>query len=281
MINVNVYLAQSLIHDELILKDKNVIVIDALRATSTIHTALENSAKEVIPTENIMVAARVSKGLGNSLLCGERNGKIIEGFNLGNSPFEYPENVVKGKSLIFSTTNGALAIVKSKFAKNSILASFLNLSAVVDYIIELNQDITIICSGKLNDYCIEDSLVAGLIIWKLIQLKDKNFVSLKDSGYSCYQLAKNLAVKSGSIDTVKLLCQLKKTEHGKFLISLGFEEDIVYCSDLDKYKTIPVFKNNIIKLKDKFETEAAEKSKMKRVNISNKLSPKIEPKKQK
>ena len=100
------------------LKDRNVIVIDVLRASSTILTALVNQAKEIIPAESVSVAARISKGLGNSVLCGERNGKIIEGFKLGNSPFEYTTDAVKGKTLIFSTTNGTISVTKSKFAKN-------------------------------------------------------------------------------------------------------------------------------------------------------------------
>ena len=111
-------MSQSLVPDELTLKDKNVVVVDVLRASSTILTALVNGAKEVIPAENVSVAARISKGLGNSVLCGERNGKVIEGFKLGNSPFEYTPEIVKSKSLVFSTTNGTVAISKSKFAKS-------------------------------------------------------------------------------------------------------------------------------------------------------------------
>jgi len=140
LINITVYLTQSLVTDELVLKDRNVVVVDVLRASSTILTALVNGAKEVIPAESSSVAARISKGSGNSLLCGERNGKIIEGFNLGNSPFEYAEDTVKGKTLIFSTTNGTVSIIKSRFAKNCIIAGFMNMNAVVDYLAELNED---------------------------------------------------------------------------------------------------------------------------------------------
>lgn len=270
MVNISVYLSQSLVPDELTLKDKNVVVVDVLRASSTILTALVNGAKEVIPAENVSVAARISKGLGNSILCGERNGKVIEGFKLGNSPFEYSAEKIKAKSLVFSTTNGTVAISKSKYAKSCILASFLNLSAVVEHLSALNEDFTIVCSGKLNDFCVEDSVYAGLLIAKLFELNTKSNYSLLDSGYISYQLAKQLIYKNSKPDQHRVLNMFKKSEHGKYLISLGFEKDLEYCSQIDSLIHLPTFKNNIIKLKATFDSEATEKSKMKRINISNK-----------
>lgn len=270
MVNISVYLSQSLVPDELTLKDKNVVVVDVLRASSTILTALVNGAKEVIPAENVSVAARISKGLGNSILCGERNGKVIEGFKLGNSPFEYSTEKIKAKSLVFSTTNGTVAISKSKYAKSCILASFLNLSAVVEHLSGLNEDFTIVCSGKLNDFCVEDSVYAGLLIAKLFELNTKSNYSLLDSGYISYQLAKQLIYKNSKPDQHRVLNMFKKSEHGKYLISLGFEKDLEYCSQIDSLIHLPTFKNNIIKLKATFDSEATEKSKMKRINISNK-----------
>jgi len=270
LVNISVYLSQSLVPDELTLKDKNVVVVDVLRASSTILTALVNGAKEVIPAENVSVAARISKGLGNSILCGERNGKVIEGFKLGNSPFEYSTEKIKAKSLVFSTTNGTVAISKSKYAKSCILASFLNLSAVVEHLSGLNEDFTIVCSGKLNDFCVEDSVYAGLLIAKLFELNTKSNYSLLDSGYISYQLAKQLIYKNSKPDQHRVLNMFKKSEHGKYLISLGFEKDLEYCSQIDSLIHLPTFKNNIIKLKATFDSEATEKSKMKRINISNK-----------
>lgn len=270
MINIGVYLSQSLVPDELTLKDKNVVVVDVLRASSTILTALVNGAKEVIPAESVSVAARISKGLGNSVLCGERNGKVIEGFKLGNSPFEYTSENVKSKSLIFSTTNGTVAIAKSKYAKSCVLASFLNLSTVIQHLLAINEDFIIVCSGKLNDFCVEDSVIAGLIIAKLFEANGKANYTLLDSGYISYQLAKQLIYKNSKPDQHRVLNMFKKSEHGKYLLSLGFDKDLEYCSQLDTFKNLPTFKNNIIKLKETFDSEATEKSKMKRINISNK-----------
>ncbi len=270
MVKVDVYLSQSLIQDEMQLKDRNVIVIDVLRASSTILTALVNQAKEIIPAESVSVAARISKGLGNSVLCGERNGKIIEGFKLGNSPFEYTTDAVKGKTLIFSTTNGTISVTKSKFAKNCVVAGFLNMSAVVNYAASLNDDVTILCSGKLNDFCIEDSIAAGMIINGLMDIKGKSNVELYDSGYMSYKLAKHLAYRNSKPDRGKLLSMLADSEHGKYLASIGFGDDLKYCAELDKLDKLPFYRNGVIKLKETFEQEASEKSKMKRVNISSK-----------
>jgi 2-phosphosulfolactate phosphatase len=270
LVNISVYLSQSLVADELILKDKNVVIIDVLRASSTILTALVNGAKEIIPAESVSVAARISKGLGNSVLCGERNGKVIEGFKLGNSPFEYSSEIVKAKSLVFSTTNGSVSIVKSKFAKLSIIASFLNINSVVDYLVKLNEDFVIVCSGKLNDYCVEDSVLAGLIISRLFEVKGKDNYQVYDSGYICYKLVKQIIYKNSQPDQGRILNMLKKCEHGKYLSSLDFENDLNYCSTLDMFNQLPIYKNGVVKLKETFEHEVHAKSKMRRVNISNK-----------
>lgn len=273
MININVFLSQFLVTDELVLKDKNVVIIDVLRASSTLLTALVNGAKEIIPAENASVAARISKGLGNSALCGERNGKVIEGFKHGNSPLEYTSENVKGKSLIFSTTNGTVSIAKAKYAKSAVLASYLNLTAVINHLNELKEDFVIVCSGKLNDYCIEDSVFAGLIISRLFELNGKDKYNIYDSGYACYKLAKQLLYKTSAPEANRIFNIFRKSEHGKYLITLGFEEDLRYCSNIDMFTGLPQIRNGIIKLKETFEFEASTKSKMKRINISNKPGP--------
>lgn len=269
MKNINVILIQSVIHDDIQLKDKNVIILDVLRATTTITTALANGAKEIIPTESIATAVRVAKGSKNSLLCGERNGKIVDGFNLGNSPFEYSPEAVKDKSLIFSTTNGTLAIIKSKFAKNCILCSFLNISAIVEFVNDINEDFTIICSGKLNDFCLEDVVCAGLLLNKLSAGRS---INMKDSEIAALNLCNDLAMLMNVPSQDKILKMFQLSEHGKYLSSIGFEKDLEFCSKIDSYPLIPIYRNGVVKLKEQFEGETTQKSKMKRVNISSKDS---------
>lgn len=267
MKKIDVYLTQSLINDDLFLKDKNVIVVDVLRATSTITVALSSGAREIIPAESVTIAARISKGLGKALLCGERNGTIVEGFDLGNSPFEYKNEVVNDKSLIFSTTNGTISITKARHSKSCILASFVNMNSVVEHIRNLNEDVIIVCSGKLNNFCIEDAVCAGVVINELLTGAGEQY-ELNDSAYACLKLAKILAFKSGKLSSQKLLEMLNETEHGKYLITLGFKEDLKLCSEINTYPHLPVYFNGTIKLREKIESETSEKSQMKKIKIS-------------
>jgi len=267
MKSISILLTQSLVQDDLNLKDKNVIILDVLRATTTMSVALVNGAKEIIPTENIATAVRVAKGSKNSVLCGERNGKVVDGFNMGNSPLEYTTDIIKDKSLIFSTTNGTIAIIKSKFAKNCLLCSFVNISAIVDYVNSIDEDFIIICSGKLNDFCLEDAVCAGMLLNKLNVGRN---IEMKDSEIASINLCNDLAMIMNVPSQDKILKMFKLSEHGKYLASIGFEKDLEICSKIDSYPSIPIFKNGVVKLKEQFEGESTQRSKMKRVNISNK-----------
>lgn len=273
MKSISILLTQSLVQDDLILKDKNVIILDVLRATTTISIALSNGAKEIIPTENIATAVRVAKGSKNSILCGERNGKVVDGFSLGNSPLEYTEEVIKDKSLIFSTTNGTIAIIKSKFAKNCLLCSFVNISAIVDYVNSIDEDFIIICSGKLNDFCLEDAVCAGMLLNKLNIGRN---LEMKDSEIATMHLCNDLAMLLHTPSQDKILKMFHLSEHGKYLASIGFEKDLEICSRIDSYPSIPIFKNGVVKLKEQFEGESTQRSKMKRVNIGNQFADKTE-----
>jgi 2-phosphosulfolactate phosphatase len=264
MKRIEILLTPGQLNDELTLKDKNIIVIDVLRATTTIIVSLANGAKEVIPTENIATAVRVAKGSKNSILCGERNGRVIDGFKLGNSPLEYTADEIKDKALIFSTTNGTQAIMKSKFAKNCLLASFVNMSAVVDYVNALDEDFTIICSGKLNDFCLEDAVCAGMLLNKLSVGRN---LELMDSEVAAMNLSNDLAMLLNVPSQEKVLRMLNTSEHGRYLSQIGFEKDLEICSKIDSYPIIPLFRNGVIRLKEQFEGDSDQRSKMKRVNI--------------
>ncbi len=264
MKRIDILLTQSLISDDLVLKDRNVIILDVLRATTTMTIALANGAKEIIPTETIATAVRVAKGSKNSMLCGERNGKIVDGFNLGNSPTEYTPEVVKDRSLIFSTTNGTLAIIKSKFAKTCLLCSFINISAIVEYVNSMDEDFTIICSGKLNDFCLEDAVCAGMLLSKLSAGRN---LEMRDSEIAAVNICNDLAMLLNVPSQEKILRLFHICEHGKYLAQLGFEKDLEISSKLDSYPYIPIFRNGVVKLKEQFEGESSQRSKMKRVNI--------------
>ncbi len=269
MPKINIFLMQSLISNDLQLKDKNVIMIDVLRATTTINIALNNGAKEVIPAENVLKAAKIKRGSANALLCGERGGKKIVGFDLGNSPLEYKPDLIKNKTLIFSTTNGTNAIVKARLAKDCVLASFNNIQAIVDYILDLNQDFEIVCSGKNNNFCMEDFVCAGNIIKELLDKKPANVqYELSDVENAALQLADRNVYINNKVDSGKILDMLKSTEHGKFLMTLGFEEDLVECSKFNSLLKIPIYAKEVIKLKEQIELENYQRQQMKKININ-------------
>lgn len=227
--------------NELFFRDKNVVVIDVLRASTSIVTALKNGAREVIPVESVENAVKVSGSLlGDVVLrCGEREGKIIPGFNLGNSPSEYTEDAVQNKSLIFTSTNGSLAMVKAKFARQIIIAAFVNISTVADYLVNLNEDFVILCAGKEHLFCIEDAVCGGMIIQQIEKINAD--IQKTDAAVAARVLYKNFG---RSIHKM-----LRNSDHGQYLISIGFEQDLKTCATVDNVPVLPVYEKGVIKLK--------------------------------
>ncbi len=226
--------------DELFFTGKTTVVIDVLRASSTIVSALQNGAREVIPVSSVEFAVKVSGGMfgGQTLMGGERNTKKIEGFALGNSPLEYNKEAIEGKTIVLYTTNGTRAVVKAKFSENLFVCSFLNLSAIASHLITLNKNVEILCSGKANNFSMEDTVCAGKLVSELLKLKED--IEITDSAKA--SLALN---KSFGKSIVKML---KETEHGKVLIENNFEEDVKFCSKLNISDIIPYYTSNVIKV---------------------------------
>ena len=230
------------------LKDKNVVVVDVLRTSTTMVAGLTNGAKEIIPTEDVATAGLIGRNSqGHSLLCGERNGKIIEGFNLGNSIKEYSPERVNGKTLIFSSTNGTPAFMKAKFARNCIILAFTNISRVVEYLTKLNEDFIILCSGKSGEFSLEDTACSGMLIYQLTQKNMKQKYVLTDSA-----LASTKLYSSYKKSLVKLM---QDSEHGKFLIQIGNGDDLEECAKVDTCNCLPILRNGVIKLIESFESD--------------------------
>jgi len=235
---LNVFLSPVIV-DELYFTGKTTVVIDVLRATSTIVTAINNGAKEVVPVASVEFAVKVSGGMfgGQILLGGERNTKKIEGFALGNSPFEYSKDIVEGKTIVFYTTNGTKSIAKAKYSENLFTCSFLNISAVAKHLISLNTDVEIVCAGRNNYFSIEDSICAGMLISKLKKVDENSL--LNDSGTAVLTLYE----KYGS----NLIKMMKESDHGKILLENGFDADLEYCSSIDVIDAIPAYANGVLK----------------------------------
>lgn len=231
--------------DELQLRDKNIVVIDVLRSSTTVAVALHNGAREIIPVSSIESAVKISGSLFGevTLRGGERNGKMIDGFNLGNSPREYSFSNVNGKSIIFCTTNGSVAMHKSRYARNLAIASFVNVSVIVDYIKEVNSDFLIVCAGRAGvsgSFSLEDAVCAGMILHKLTD-NDAGSVELSDAARASLLLYRSLGRSLPKL--------LKTCDDGQYLTEIGFEEDLKVCGGVDSVPVLPVLSGTVIKLK--------------------------------
>ena len=236
---LNVFLSP-IITDELFFTGKTTVVIDVLRATSTITTAINNGAKEIVPVATIEFAVKVSGGMfgGQTLLGGERNTKKIEGFALGNSPSEYSKDIVAGKTIVFYSTNGSRAVVKAKYSANLFVCSFNNLNAVAKHLKKLNEDVIVLCSGNNNFLSLEDAVCAGMLISEL-SAGDKSVV-LTDSSRSAMSLFKSFGKN--------ILKLLSESDHGELLIRNGFETDLKACAQINNTDVIPYYSGNVLKV---------------------------------
>ena len=223
------------------LAGKLVVIIDVLRASSTIVTALANRCRGFIPIFSPDQAKKKAQQFEKEmvLLGGEREGVKIEGFDLGNSPREYKREAVKDKTIIFSTTNGVKTLEMVKGAYRIIIGSFLNLQAVCNYCTNYKGDISIICAGKEGKFSLEDVVCAGMII---NSLKDVFPVARQETDTNL--TARLLYEKFGN----NILEILRKSQHGRYLESIGLEKDLKFCSQLDFFHIVPIFRDGIISI---------------------------------
>jgi len=260
MLKINLYFTNRHIESELQLKGRNVVVIDVLRTSTTIALGLANGAKEIIPTEDVATAGLIGRNsMGQALLCGERNGRIIEGFNLGNSIKEYSADIVGSKTLIFSSTNGTPALMKAKFAKNCVVLSFANMTRVAEYMAHLREDFIILCAGTNGEFSLEDTVCAGMLLHSFTKKIGKDEFELSDSALGAMKL---FTAYQKDIEGM-----LHESEHGRYLCSIGFREDLAECAKVDVCSCLPLLRNGLIKLLETFESDP--KLTMKKVKTAN------------
>jgi len=209
-----------------------VVVIDILRATSTITTALYNGAKEVIPVDSVSRCIEIGKHV-SGITAGERDGKIAEGLSYGNSPFEYPEEFIKGKTLVLTTTNGTklLHMALDKGAKEIIIGAFTNLSSVCNHLLEMKKDVMLACAAWKDRVNLEDTLFAGAVVSKVKEHFDINCDS-SHMAESLYNVGKN--------DLYEFL-KRNDASHYHRLTGFGLEKDIRYCLTEDVADVLPVY----------------------------------------
>jgi 2-phosphosulfolactate phosphatase len=213
--------------------DKVVVVIDVLRATTTMCVALDQGADKVIPVDTIEECLSY-RGKEGYILAGERNGRKVEGFHFGNSPFEFMNGVVKGKTLVLTTTNGTRAIDMTKHAHQVVIGGFLNFSALTRWIVSEGKDTLLVCSGWRNKFNIEDTVFAGAVIHHIKEY----FLVDSDSAFAAEKLYLN-ARKN-------LFHFMKQSSHYRRLAHLGVINDIKYCLRPDLTDVVPVLKNGAL-----------------------------------
>ena len=215
--------------------DKSIVVIiDVLRATSTIATALYNGAKSVIPVDSVAECIRIGKQI-DSITAGERDGQIAEGLDYGNSPFEYPREFIEGKTLVLTTTNGTrlLQMALDKNAKAIITGSFPNLSAVCNFLLAQKQHVILGCAAWKNRVNIEDTLFAGAVINRI----GAHFSINCDSS----QMAATM-YNDAKADLFQFM-KSKNASHYQRLSGFGLEKDIRYCLTADVANVLVVYED--------------------------------------
>lgn len=215
---------------------KSVVVVDILRATSSMVTAFAHGVKSIYPVAKLDdCRAMKSKGY---LIAGEREGEKVTDFDLGNSPFEYMAPELRGKQIALTTTNGTQAIAKSLGAKEIIIGAFLNLSAVADHLINSNNDILVVCAGWKGKVNLEDTVFAGALVDKL----SGKFTLACDAPLA----AKHLYVSAKT----DLIGFLNESSHVKRLNKLNIHDDMKFCCTIDEYRVVPVLVNGHLAVKD-------------------------------
>jgi len=211
-----------------------VVVIDVFRATSAICTAFQHGVEKIIPVASIEEAADYKqKGY---IVAAERQGEIVEGFDMGNSPFSYINPELKGKEIVLTTTNGTKAIERAKAADKIVIGSFLNLDSICNYLIEQNKNVVLLCAGWKDRFNLEDTLFAGAVVHSL--KNHQVFTGLADSSLAANHLYSRA---KGNLEGF-----LSNSSHRNRLAKLNLEKDIEYCLQENTMDLVPKFKGNAL-----------------------------------
>ena len=219
-------------------RGKTVVVIDTLRATSTMIAAFENGCSGFIPVSTVEEAMQLAalKKDPDLLLGGERNAMPLEGFHLGNSPRDYRPEKVRGKVVVLTTTNGTQALLAARKAVEVFIGAFLNISALSRRLEETGRDVIIACSGEKGLFCLEDTVCAGGIIDRLEQ--EGLSLSISDAAMAAKVLYEYY---EGDIYGMLTGC-----DWGQYLESVGLGKDLRICAQIDSSRLVPVYREGKI-----------------------------------
>lgn len=231
---IDIYLSLAAI-DPTTLNDRLAVVIDVLRASTSMITALAHGATSLIPVAEVGAARNKAAqyNAGEVLLGGERNELPLPGFDLSNSPADYALGAVRGKRIIFTSSNGAQLFQLTQQAKQVIVAGFVNVSAICDYILGEQLDVTLLCAGKQRRIGLEDVICGGMIIDRVAQSEAAKF-DLTEAAVAARILYQHYAGR--------ILNMLYERPHGQRLIEIGQENDLRLCGAIDAYGIIPILR---------------------------------------
>ena len=213
-----------------------LIVVDVLRASTTIIAALESGAAVIVPVLGVDEAREVNQERAGSLLCGERGGEPPEGFVLGNSPLEYTKAIVGGQALVLTTTNGTRALSMVGDASKVLIGSITNREAVCQA--ARGSDVTIVCAGTLGSVSLDDSIAAGLMIERLIGMGE---YEPTETASMVLRGTRSVIDEHGGMESGGILGALRSTAHGKRLIGLGMDADVECASRANSSAVVPVY----------------------------------------
>jgi 2-phosphosulfolactate phosphatase len=208
------------------IKDSIVVIIDVFRATSTIAAALHNGAAEIIPVDSVAKCIELGAQIPNSLTAGERDGKVAEGLQHGNSPLEYPRDFIENKSLVLTTTNGTRLLHMCSDANEIITGSFLNLGAVCDYLVSQKKNVLLACASWKDRYNLEDSLFAGAVYDAIGEHFEMNCDSTRAATH-LYKAAK-----------YDLYGFIQDSSHFLRLSKFGLQYDMEYCCKINEHNVL-------------------------------------------
>lgn len=209
------------------------VVLDVFRATTSITVALANGSRQFIPVATVEEAQAKKKNYPGALLGGERQAKLIPGFDLGNSPFEYSQEVVEGKTIIMTTTNGTMALKAAEEAATVYAGGFVNAAALCERLAADGRDIMLLCAGTHGRFSLEDALCAGLLADRL-----SGQAKLGDAAFAVQAMYRDFSRD--------LVTRVAQSSHAAYLMEIGFAADVGYCLQTDVFGVVPEFREGII-----------------------------------
>ena len=237
--SIDVLMLPSLI-DPLELAGRTVVVVDVLRATTTIICALANGCREVWPSPSIEAARELHQQLGkNSVIGGERQGKIVDGFHHGNSPIEYTPSVIKDRQLILATTNGTVAMEACRHARCVLIGAFVNVGAVASQLANVDE-VTVLCSGTDRIITSEDVLFAGALVDRLLAVRgdqDQEPTTLTDQAKIAHSHWSDV---HRQVDAGTPLVDFFRVARGGInLMRIGHAPDVEFAAQTDVFDHVP------------------------------------------